>query len=420
MIAQPCLPRDIFEVNRNKEYTLISTELLESVLTDTNLNAQTSKLWQILFNKARYNPNFEVKISYSYLAKKLGKSTRTIARYVESLQNAGYLIIKHNFDKNGGQRPSTILVRVPTVSIEHAKKKKDRVNKKCSLNNETLVTINKNGCDQLSGDFIEEHTTSITTSQSHSRASTVLCETINNANDVQTLGYHYSEKNPDELDVKSKDTSLPPQETFSPLISKEDKNDMGGDDINVIQKDNNKKETHNNNNVVSFFPEEDQITKINNEIEVLEKQLLEGNKKIIGIKDHSLLYDQIKKNSQTEALLYLTKNTLERVQKEIDKKAKQDKANANLTDNPRFMLDKEGGRAMPLFTFKRLVKSLQSYGYYGNMLHTIINEIVFEVRFGSLIYCSRTKMPLSFDNGINIALKLVREKRWSSPVLLKI
>ncbi|MEO8402467.1 MAG: hypothetical protein ABI597_11870, partial [Gammaproteobacteria bacterium] len=141
MNAQPCLPQDMIEVNRSKEYTLISTSLLESVLTDNRLNAQTTKLWQILFNYARYNPNFEVKISYGCLAKKLGKSTRTIGRYAELLQNTGYLIIKHNFDNKGGQRPSTLFVRVPDISIEHAKKRKDRANNNSSHINETSISI---------------------------------------------------------------------------------------------------------------------------------------------------------------------------------------------------------------------------------------------------------------------------------------
>src|SRR5579864_2839205 len=102
MSSQPCSSRDILDINKSKEYTLIATTLLENVLTDTRLNAQSVKLWQLLFNQARYNPNLDIKISYSYLSKKLGKSTRTIARYVVTLQNAGYLIVTHNFDKNGG------------------------------------------------------------------------------------------------------------------------------------------------------------------------------------------------------------------------------------------------------------------------------------------------------------------------------
>lgn len=412
MSAKPCLPEDIFEVNKNKEYTLISTDLLESVLTDTRLNAQTTKLWQILFNKARYNPSFEVKISYSYLAKKLGKSTRTIARYVDALQNTGYLIVSHNFDNNGGQRPSTLSVRVPSTSIEQTNKRKDRVNKKHSINN--VLLLNEKECEKIEDKVTKEHPVNVTKLNNEPTSISVLCETICNRDNSTVIDFQSDNK---EIESSIINTDVTPsnQEISSMEINGQDRNDREWYDSNVIQKDNNKKEINNNNIVVSFSPNENKIKKIRQDIQILEQRLIEGDKNLLPIQDHILRYDQMRKNMEMEASLRLAYIALERVKNEIIKNEKKDKVLSDL-DNPRFMLDKEGERIIPIFTFKRLVKSLKCYGYSGNMLNTLINEIIFEVRFGSLINSNKAKTTLSVDNAINIGLKLVREKKWSTPV----
>ena len=122
-----CTAQDICELNKTKEYTLTASFLLERVLTDTSLNGQASKVWQILFNKARFHPNLEVQIAYGYLAKLLGKSIRTIHRCVTTLIDNNYLEIKHNYSSdNGSQLPNTIRVRFPSDEILKAKQTKDR------------------------------------------------------------------------------------------------------------------------------------------------------------------------------------------------------------------------------------------------------------------------------------------------------
>lgn len=418
MSAQPCLPQDIISMNRNKEYTLIATDLLESVLTDPRLNAQTSKLWQILFNKARYTPDLSIKLSYAYLADKLGKSIRTIARYMESLQNSGYLILTHNFDKNGGQRPSTISVRVPQFSIEHAKKKKDRLNKNSSINNEVLIKSKKEPVSRPENYNHKNYPVNATESLDTAKNEIVLHGTILDIND------DLNDTSPLEvIDLTKIPNEKPfPEDSNKVTIKDIRKIDRGGHDINVIQIDNNKKDINkNNNNVVVPFLEEVEKTKaLQQEISHLEQQLSEGNKQISTIKNNELLYDQIKRNSRIEASLHLAKIALDRQQKNMIENAKQNEINSKLTNNPNFIQEKAGDRHISKFTFKRLVKTLMSYGYSGTVLNALTNEIVFEVRFGTLINCNKTNKPLSLDNAINIGLKLVREKRWSTPKLLEI
>lgn len=410
MNAQPCLPQDIIEVNRSKEYTLISTNLLESVLTDTRLNAQTTKLWQILFNYSRFNSKFEIKISYSYLAKKLGKSERTIARYVDLLQNTGYLIVKHNFDKNGGQRPSTLSVRVPENTIEHTKQKKDRQNIKQLNINETSIHIPDPDINHSKQEY-ETDPVNVSGSSLTLDHSNVLCGTVVKNTSTQSKPT-LSER---EIEIPNDDKK---QISYSSLVVY-DKNDVGGHDINDIQINNNKKEINKNNNtVVPFFQNKNQSIQLQNIINSLEQQLREGNKQLSHINNHSELYDQIKKNSRIEAELHLSRIALEKFHKDVEEKTKQDSINYELNTNVSFIHNKIGERILPMFTFKRLINSLKSYGYSGSNLNILINEIVFEARFGSLTTCSKTKKTLSLDNAINIGLKLVREKRWNTPTPL--
>lgn len=404
MNTQPCLPQELTEVNKSKEYTLISTHLLESVLTDTRLNAQTTKLWQILFNYARFNPDFAVKISYACLAKKLGKSARTISRYVELLQDTGYLIVKHNFDNKGGQRPSTLSVRVPENTIEHTKKKKDRHNKNNFNNNGTSIT------EDSGADLIDAEEPLLFSNDLH-----VPCRTNQRNAHMERTNQSLPSNAADRSQSHEKDWGLT---SSTPEV----KNGRGSHDINVLHKDNNKNKDiykNNNNTVVPFLQNKERTASLQQEIKLLEQQLAEGNKQLTHIKDHSQLYDQIKKNSRIEAALHLSRIALEKMYRALEENTKQQKSALDLTTNPVFMLNKVGERILPIFTFKRLVHSLKGYGYNGNTLNVMINEIVFEARFGTLTKCSKTKKPISLDNAINIGLKLVREKRWGTPGLLK-
>ena len=49
MNAKPCAVEEILFLNKTKEYTLTATFLLDTILTDTNLNADTAKLGKCYF-----------------------------------------------------------------------------------------------------------------------------------------------------------------------------------------------------------------------------------------------------------------------------------------------------------------------------------------------------------------------------------
>ena len=100
--------------------------MIEGVLTDPNLNAQTVKLWQLVFTRARFNSNLEVRLSYQELAQLLHRSIRSIVRYTKTLCHYGYLELNHNYNLDGGQGFNTFCIRIPMTTIHQARQTKDR------------------------------------------------------------------------------------------------------------------------------------------------------------------------------------------------------------------------------------------------------------------------------------------------------
>jgi len=104
----------------------------------------------------------------------------------------------------------------------------------------------------------------------------------------------------------------------------------------------------------------------------------------------------------------------------IHNKQKEKKAyNQKMTNNQYFISSKEGQRSLSHLMLNRLIHHLEKLKIYGEEKTKLINEIVFEVRFGSLVKNNTTNQENTIDRAINIAIKLVKEGRWNTPTLLK-
>lgn len=379
-MSSACSINEILDINKRKEYTLTSTFLLQSVLTDRNLSAQSVKVWQLLFNKAKYNSEYKVKLSYSSIAQLLGRSVRSISRYIKELTNRGYLVIISNFKSNGGQLANTLLVRVPQEFIKNAENTNDRkknVSKENSFNSSKKDTV----------------------------------KTTQNA-------------------IKN---NIPP-----------DKNDIEDGVKNDIQKNinNDLKKTNNNKNVAVNICNENNnpnlYSPINNkmqesilnyekEIKFLEeknisyKEIVTANYKEMASgklsrEDHLLLLEE---TGKYDSQIFISEHRINYLIGLIEKEKTTKQVVDELAADNSLIQNKPGGKCIPEFTFKRLVKRLESYGYESDKLNVLINEIVFEIRFGSLVKSQDKKEPLDIEMAVNIALKLVREGRWSTPSMLK-
>ncbi len=379
-MALACSINEILNINQRKEYTLTSTFLLQSVLTDRNLSAQAVKVWQLLFNKAKYNPELKVKLSYSRIAELLGRSVRSIARYVKELTSRGYLVIINNFKSNGGQLANTLLVRVPKEFIKNAENTNDR---KKNVSKE-------NSCNSSKKDIVKPIHNAIINNIPH-----------------------------DKYDIEDGV-----------------KNDIQKNINNDLKKNNNNKNVvvnicNENNNFNLYSPlnnkMQESILNYVKEIKFLEeknvslKEIIDANwkkmaDKNISREDHITL---LKETGNYDSQVFISEHRINYLKGLIEKEKATKKAVDELAADNSLINNKPGDKCIPEFTFKRLVKKLESYGFESDKLNVLINEIVFEIRFGSLAKSQDQKDPLDIEMAVNIALKLVREGRWSTPSMLK-
>lgn len=334
MKIKTCNASDIKHLNDTKEYTLVSTTLLNIILIDRKLNAQTANLWQILYNKARFTNELTITIRYRELANITGKSIRTINRYISTLVQHGYLDIKENHSNSGGKIANTIRIRIPQTTFDALKLQPNR----------------------------------------------------NKVKNSKTL--------------------------------KKDKNDMGGHDKNDITNNNIKNKNTKNNNVVVKFSNDSHGTKglasFNKTINKAEKLLLTLKEKTEP-QDKIKKYDHIREISMIESFIHLKKKQFKRV--ETNNQLAQTRINnqETLLNEENYMYKKTGERALSTFEFNRLKKGLIKTGVLATTIPKLLNEIIFAIRYDSLKIELETEQELSINHAINIAIKLVREKRWETP-----
>ena len=410
MLVKACDAIDIFELNKRKEYTLTATCILESVLTNPKLNAQTVKLWQFLFNKARFHSNLEVQICYNELAKDLHRSNRSISRYVKTLVQEGYLLIDENFSTDGSQRPNTLYVRVPSIVVEEVKNKKDRVvNKDCFSSKKYDMSSSSRSLNKISNNSSSD---TLLTSEDQSQTTisklngdTIMAEVQPANNLEESLGISISK------------------------ISLEDKNDVGEDDKSVIHKDIIKKDIIiNNNTVVSTLHESfknDQQTTNSCEQGVLRgtdnsSQDNQDQQEIDRINSEiNLLYVKLGSTSGSEKMAVFDKiRKLQSITSSITVVMTQRKQAMQSTIEAIKSSESISTRELTSVEIDRIEKAIEKYSVPVNDTKKVLNEVVYSIRFGAL-RADQNGNKLSIGHAISIALKLVREGRWTTPVTMQ-
>lgn len=343
MTTEICNPADILQLNKTKEFTLISTYLLEALLTDTRLLAESAKLWQILFNRARFDENLEVRISYRELANILGKSVRSICRYISDLVQKHYLSIQNNYLVNDGQTINSIYVRFPQHIINSALQSKDRITTAPQTNTGHLA-IDKS--------------------------------------DRQMDDNHVIANN--SINYKNKITNNIETEITSVVVECE---------MNL------QKQLH---------TKQQELTALQQSMAMLQQQLSCANDAIVQ-------FDLMRKFTEHDAAIALTTHAIARLEETHVKQQQQNTHRQHLQQRGDYINQQTGERKLSAFTLKRLQYVLQENGYNGAQQKQLMNEVVHEVRFGSLVLSNQTQQILPVEHAINIALKLIREKRWCSP-----
>ena len=124
---------------------------------------------------------------------------------------------------------------------------------------------------------------------------------------------------------------------------------------------------------------------------------------------------EILQKLQTIGALDTQKITLETEIAHLEQTMAQEKnttaTQTKLTTDPCFIANSPGNRTINPAQYTRLSNTIGSYHIDFKEKNRLINEILFDCRFGSLVKNNTTNQEMPLERSINIALKLVREKR---------
>jgi hypothetical protein len=444
MLVKACDAMDIIELNKKKEYTLTATCILESVLTNPKLNAQAVKLWQLLFNKARFHSNLEIKICYNELAKNLHRSSRSISRYVRTLVQEGYLLLDENYNKDGSQQPNTLYIRIPQIVVEDVKNKKDRVV------NKAFFSPANNESPPINEDTRSPH-----------KETTDSSPAISNKfhTDDMSLPVNMDYIATDSVDTTSQNPRHVENglENYPSEIRPQDKIVMGADDKSVVHKDSIKKHILINNNVVvpmdTILAETTNLpSSVSNKVDNLiqtnqksEKTVLRGTDDNVRTSQDIQDKEEIKKIDAEIKLLYIKMGSVTATEKVVfyekirhlqatvstisvimnqriqsTQPKNTDTSNTVPTVNPNVDFSKVlGDRELSIAEINKIKAAIETQTNNTNEIKRTCNEIIYAIRFGTL-KTGQNGNILSINHAISIALKLLRENRWETPALLKI
>ncbi|MCK4608202.1 MAG: HTH domain-containing protein [Gammaproteobacteria bacterium] len=416
-MANPCSAQDIFELNKSKEYFLTASCLLEQVTTDPNLNAQASMLWQILFNKAKFDKNLQIQVSCSYLAQMLGKSIRTIQRYIKTLATSNYIVITNNYLDNGSQVMNTIAVRFPSSKIHEAKQTKDREKPEATEN--PCTSSRPTRIDP----YVEySNTMPPTAAPQNNKSNTTPAQpqkTQNCNKAVMEGGDKTVIQNNIDL-YNNKINNIVPMLEIEEKTASEKTVVFSSPDCNKTKKaiEANPNNCRHNQDINEL---KGKIEKQQEQVAVIKKLLTAAEEKSIKQFKQGILLS----SKELESIGILKRdfefgtNNLQGLQKQLEEKQSNHNSQRDIETKADFIAAEEGPRPVSSFTFNRLNKVLVGLGYQDVQKTRFINEIIFEARFGSLIKSNLTQTEMPIDRAINIALKLVREGRWSTPALFE-
>jgi hypothetical protein len=411
---------EIHLIHKNKEYTLISTYIFEKLITDENLNSHSAKIWQWLFNKARYTQELAITISYSSIAKVFKKSRRTIIRYIDTLKSSGYIHVLNNFNAHG-QTSNTFYLRIPKNLVNEAKKQKDR-----NLSTKINDNISKHNLikNSITSQYVSNSNEEINEPIRKSKKDNI--DVINN-----TTQPHISNSKEERKETGSSLKKL--KDSLTPFHNYLVRNVTPRSDISVTQKNNNLKINTINNNVVNsskqYYPNQ---TLKNSEAEIraftltidenfksLEHRISDNEQKIQKI---YLQIAQCKNSEKLDAFFneiqkiscFITndENELQGLKNKMAIQKKRLDEKHNLITK---ILSDEGERCVSKSNQDQLQIKLEKFGLRKYDIKQKLLEILYAIRFGSLRNRQSSEEELPIDHAINVALKLVREDRWSTP-----
>jgi hypothetical protein len=160
---------------------------------------------------------------------------------------------------------------------------------------------------------------------------------------------------------------------------------------------------------------ERELEKLRQEKEALENLDVEEGKKLNDIgEDHQKRYKYMQYLGHIRGKISDKEREIAKKEQDMrNLKAKHAKE-ASIIGQIDHVLNKPGDRAVEPHLFSKICRTL-AMKHKGQELIKHVNEVVHEVRFGTLSKKSLKGKDLTVEHAVNIALKLVKENRWQTP-----
>ncbi|MHB1949655.1 MAG: hypothetical protein ACYCQI_16270 [Gammaproteobacteria bacterium] len=394
----------IKNLNETKQYTLMATGLLESVITDPKLTAAAAKLWEYLYSKAIMNDKLCIKIRYKDLAEKFSRSERTIKRHVEDLKENGYLFVESNFNYRG-QRANTFYLQIPQAIIDNLKNTKDR-----KKNSQEEPVIDK--------PISKQSKLQSTAQDIHLKEITPICTSEDDKSKAIISLLSDKDVTPDH------DTNVTLNNNIKKDILLINNNNVVVELRDVVktknldsEKSNNITSTNENlvlhgtlDNIQDNSDEKDQheIKKIEKIVNALYIKM--GNTK--G-NERMTIFDEIRRLQTHISAITLMMNKRKQTTELRSEETKIAGKSTNQIDPSVDYMQVTGERKLSVADISRIKKSVEQ-STYQNDSDKVCNEIIYAIRFGALRIAQNGDL-LSIAHAVSIALKLIRERRWETP-----
>lgn len=355
--AENC--HNIHRICKTKEYRNIPAAFLRHILSDPNLSDADKLVWLKLYELVAFDENWSVRVSRNDLGRALNKSGRTISRSTKSLRENGYIFTNEDDGEAAiyfVRFPERIVDEILTSSVNRKPAKVASIRRKASL--KAAIPLDKNVQGPL-----PDLARGIAKSGIHTFKNNNLTKNNNIAQETKVV------------EVK--------KDSLAIVV-----------DLDAV------------------------IQETKNKIEALDEQLHQANESIRDScdgGDMALRRQLLEKFRAVSAKRDGFQSHLSDLQNRREKAVQDKVVQDALETNPTLSASLAGGRPVHDFQLHRLRRRLEEIGHRGGENIRLTNEIVHEIRFGSLKGGSQTGETLSVDHGLNIALKLVREGRWSKP-----
>jgi hypothetical protein len=390
---------EIRNFNETKQYTLMATGVLESLVTDPNLTASAAKLWDYLYTKAIMNEKLCIRIKYKDLAQKFNRAERTIKRYVENLKDHGYLDVESNY-YNHGQKANTYYLKLPRNIIEGMQNTKDRkqiarvdidgTSSDSSIAKDRNILMNEITAEIQEGSEVKSEHIELLQSDKSVTLDHDITVTPNN--------------NIKKIILNNNVVVFSSQNDLNPLIDFTKIEMTAKQEENIVLRETKQD--------LPDTQDQEKINKLESEISSLFIKMgqVAGTEKIA-------IFDQIRQLQGTVSSISVIMRQREQA-KLIPFKTNEGENNAHFVDPSTDFSKTTGERELSIIEITRIKKAVEKIPNYLNDSRRICNEIAYAVRFGAL-RIAQSGNTLSVPHAISIAVKLLREGRWETPTPMK-